>query len=650
MKKILIGLCALLSVFALASCDKEPAIQDYYIDENGALIAQYDDGTTKDLGTLADTIANGVEDIEINAEGYYVINEIATDIKAKLPESYVIDTNGNLIVTYTDTTTENLGKFGNDSINTIDTISISDDGFYVLNGIKTDIVAVEVFDVTFETGYNEKVSKQTIKDGYKVERPKIERAGYTLNGWYCNGEEWRFNSDVVKNDMILTADWSANEYIVSFNSNGATPIESITIKTGEFLTLPTPELSLYTFDGWFENDNQINSGEFTYAKNLNLIAKYHRTQYEIAFDSRGGNCINSMKVDSFSTINELPIPTRSEYEFLGWFIEDTKIELPYDFTEGNIELIAKWRGVSEDYEFEEDETGTGIKLLKYKGNQVDVIIPETLGGKYVTTVAANCFDNNNNIKAIKFHSKVVNFDFKSINSCNTIESLTISSDLETDIVYLFGGESNIPSTLKDIHFCEGSINADSSIFTNLTTRQFELWTNSDLKVLKEDAFYRCNMITKLHLNEGLTKIEMTAIWDMSALTYVNIPSTVTDIGWSNFGNCPNLLYLIAPKTIKNTTHQSLVASSAVVLVEYESMPSTWDSTTFGYDTTSSKMDIFYGFEKLVETEDFLYALCKVGNTKRCIIIQRYDSNAEYPEFIEEYPVVFTNDNYTKAKE
>ena len=83
---------------------------------------------------------------------------------------------------------------------------------------------------------------------------------------------------------------------------------------------------------------------------------------------------------------------------------------------------------------------------------------------------------------------------------------------------------------------------------------------------------------------------------------------------------------------------------------YESMPSTWDSTTFGYDTTSSKMDIFYGFEKLVETEDFLYALCKVGTAKRCIIIQRYDSNAEYPEFIEEYPVVFTNDNYTKAKE
>lgn len=58
---------------------------------------------------------------------------------------YHIDENGNLIITYTDTTSDNLGKFGSDAINTIDTISISDDGFYVLNGrmnYQTQIVIV----------------------------------------------------------------------------------------------------------------------------------------------------------------------------------------------------------------------------------------------------------------------------------------------------------------------------------------------------------------------------------------------------------------------------------------------------------------------------------------------------------------------------
>ena len=708
MKKIILLVISLCVLFVLTACG-QPEITGYHIDENGKLIATYEDNTTADLGTLSDTIANGANTITVNAEGHYVINGVVSKIKANLPESYTIDTSGNLIVTYTDTTTknlgkfgkdaintiesvgisdngfyilngiattieailpesyaidingnlivtytdattENLGKFGNDAINTIDTISISDDGFYVLNGIKTNIVAVDVFEVNFVTGYSTTVKTQVIKDGDKVERPQIERDGYTLVGWYCNGEEWRFNSDVVLNEMTLTAEWAPNTYSITFNSNGGNDIQATNIKTGETLNLPTPKRDLYTFDGWYFNGLKITDATaFDYATNLELVAEWHRTQYEVSFDTAGGNVLSALKVDSFSQITELPTPSKQEFEFLGWYANENKIELPFDFTEGDLTLTAHWRGISEDWEFIEDDAGTGIKLLNYKGNATEVVIPKTLGGKAITTIQSNCFKDNDNIISINFHHDVVNFGFKSISNCNGLKSIIISSDLEIDIVYLFGGEANIPNSLTDIYFCAGSINANSSIFNNLTTRKFELWTNNDLKVLKEDAFYRCNAITKLHLNEGLTKIETTAISDMDYLTYVNIPSTVVDVGWSNFGNCPQLLYLIAPKTIKYTTHQSLVASGSVVLVEYETIPSTWDSTTFGYDTTSSKMNIFYGFEKLVETEDFLYALCKVGNTKRCIIIQRYDSTAEYPEFIEDYPVTFTNNSYTKAK-
>ena len=219
MKKLLLLLISIVMIFTLASCG-DPEIVGYHIDENGKLIATYENDTTADLGTLTETIANGANTITVNAEGYYVINGVVSKIKANLPESYAIDTSGNLIVTYTDTTTKNLGKFGNDAINTIDTISISDDGFYVLNGIKTNIVAVDVFEVNFVTGYSTTVKTQVIKDGDKVERPQIEREGYTLVGWYCNGEEWRFNSDVVLNEMTLTAEWAPNTYSITFNSNG----------------------------------------------------------------------------------------------------------------------------------------------------------------------------------------------------------------------------------------------------------------------------------------------------------------------------------------------------------------------------------------------------------------------------------------------
>ena len=141
MKKLLLLLISIIMIFTLASCS-DPEIVGYHIDENGKLIATYEDNTTADLGMLTDTIANGANTITVNAEGYYVINGVVSKIKANLPESYTIDTNGNLIVTYTDTTTENLGKFGNDAINTIDTVAVSDDGFYILNGIATTIKAI----------------------------------------------------------------------------------------------------------------------------------------------------------------------------------------------------------------------------------------------------------------------------------------------------------------------------------------------------------------------------------------------------------------------------------------------------------------------------------------------------------------------------
>ena len=43
-----------------------------------------------------------------------------------------------------------------------------------------------------------------------------------MNGWYCNGEEWRFNSDVVLNDMTLKAEWTAKQYTITLTNTNAT--------------------------------------------------------------------------------------------------------------------------------------------------------------------------------------------------------------------------------------------------------------------------------------------------------------------------------------------------------------------------------------------------------------------------------------------
>ena len=324
MKKLLLLLVSIVMIFTLASCG-DPEIVGYHIDENGKLIATYEDDTTVDLGTLTDTIANGANTITVNNDGYYVINGVVSKIEAKLPESYSIDSDGNLIVTYTDTTTENLGKFGADAINTIDTIAISDDGFYVLNGIKTSIIAVDVFEVKFVTGYDATVKTQIIKDGDKIERPQLDRAGYTLKGWYCNGEEWRFNSDVVLNEMTLTAEWIANDYTVSFNTGIADTLSNQTITFGTEYSLPTLERTGYTFTGWEYNSKLVTANKWNITENATLVAKWEVNKYTVTLNASGGTVAQPSVEVTYGEKFTLPIATNEYGAFIGWFYGETQI-------------------------------------------------------------------------------------------------------------------------------------------------------------------------------------------------------------------------------------------------------------------------------------------------------------------------------------
>lgn len=348
MKKFLILVCFVLCLFCFASCEKSPQVENYKLNENGNLIATFDDGTTQDLGTLEDSISNGVNEITINDDGFYVINGMLTDIKAKVPVSYELDCDGKLIVTYNDNTTKNLGDFENAAISVIDTISISEDGYYIVNGVKTSIVATEVFNVSFITGYSATVSSQKIKDGYKVELPELYRIGYTLDGWYCNGEKWSFNSDIVKNDMVLTAVWIANEYNVGFITGISQTVEDMTITYDSSYTLPVLSQTGYTFNGWQFQGQFVTAEKWNIADNCELTASWTPKKYEITLNANGGTVEPEKVFVEYGKAFTLPIATNEYGSFIGWFFGEQRITdengnslKNWTYTE-NIELTTPW--------------------------------------------------------------------------------------------------------------------------------------------------------------------------------------------------------------------------------------------------------------------------------------------------------------------
>ena len=263
---------------------------------------------------------------------------------------YTIDENNNIVVIYDNGSTEIVGNLTDQDVgNHVTSVTISEDGYYVINGIKTNIKATEVYTVSFDTGYSATVPEQKVFEGHKIGKPQLNRTGYELNGWYCNDEEWRFNSDVVLNNMTLTAHWTAKEYTVSFvNEKGSNPNDMV-ITYDSQVTLPSVSpVDGFTFDGWYNGSTKVNDGVWTIADNVTLIAKWTANTYTVTLNANGGSVSPTSKQVTYGQNYTLPVPTNSFGAFKGWYYGDVKITnengaslAPWTYTQ-NITVTTSW--------------------------------------------------------------------------------------------------------------------------------------------------------------------------------------------------------------------------------------------------------------------------------------------------------------------
>lgn len=90
--------------------------------------------------------------------------------------------------------------------------------------------------VTFNSAGGTLVEDQTVIHGEKISKPEVYREGYSLDGWYIDGEKWQFHGYVVTYNMELTALWiekKTNQFVLD-GTNGYSNDEYIYVnKDGE---------------------------------------------------------------------------------------------------------------------------------------------------------------------------------------------------------------------------------------------------------------------------------------------------------------------------------------------------------------------------------------------------------------------------------
>lgn len=175
--------------------------------------------------------------------------------------------------------------------------------------------------------------------------PTPSKPGYTFAGWY-NGETevesgtWNYTTNIT-----LTPAWTVNDYTIYYDTNGGTLDEtSQDVTYGGSFTLPTPTRTGYTFNGWYYKSTKVEDGTWNYATNVRLVASWTANTYYVTYDANGGSVYPSSQNITYGTTITLPTPSKTGYDFAGWYNGDTLVESGVWSYASDIALTASWTG------------------------------------------------------------------------------------------------------------------------------------------------------------------------------------------------------------------------------------------------------------------------------------------------------------------
>jgi uncharacterized repeat protein (TIGR02543 family) len=152
------------------------------------------------------------------------------------------------------------------------------------------------------------------------------------------------------------------KYTVYFDAKGGTvSVPSITVQVGSTLgdSLPEPTKNGYTFWGWYTGDG-TDGEDWGYifidttpvTGDLTVYARWGSgspTKHTVTFNTKGGNNIAPIEVIENDKLGaSLPVPTKTDYTFNGWYTKDgTGNDWGTEFTgetpvTGAITLYAQW--------------------------------------------------------------------------------------------------------------------------------------------------------------------------------------------------------------------------------------------------------------------------------------------------------------------
>lgn len=226
---------------------------------------------------------------------------------------------------------------------------------YVLNGGTNDLTNPTYYTI----------------DSNKITLNNPTRTGYDFTGWTYNGETVTEINPNWINNIILVANWKANDYSITYELNGGKNDSS----NPNFYSIECSTITLkdatrhgYNFDGWYKDSSftdkitTIYNGSYG---NLVIYAKWKPISYSITYNLNGGtNASSNPLIYTIESSFNFADATKSGYQFVGWFDSNgNRITSISVGTTGALTLIANWTAQLNNLSVISEDTSKGTVAI-----------------------------------------------------------------------------------------------------------------------------------------------------------------------------------------------------------------------------------------------------------------------------------------------
>ncbi len=180
------------------------------------------------------------------------------------------------------------------------------------------------------SGVSPAPNRMTVEYGSTIRLPAApHRTGYVFEGWYTDGGQlWNEGSDVVEEDMTLTARYRAARFTVKLDGNNADGgnMSEMQVTYDQVQNLPQNDYSRqwHDFAGWsFTPDGSPVVGDqadisrlsVTDGDTVTLYAVWTRQKTDVTVTVEG---TQYQYQNGLGTTLSIPAPQRAGWKFLGW--------------------------------------------------------------------------------------------------------------------------------------------------------------------------------------------------------------------------------------------------------------------------------------------------------------------------------------------